>query len=127
MRKMLTISLVLILCLLTGCQGNHNQQSISGLVSVTYGDQIIISEEIITTGVTAEDVLLEVCQKNKIPYRLNNHMFDGFGGYDSIDTDGWILYVNDEMADKGAYEMKLEDGFTVVFSYVNYSEAFFSE
>ena len=68
MRKILAISLVLILCLLTGCQRNHNQQSISGSVSITYGDQIIISEEITTTGVTAEDVLLEVCQKNKIHF-----------------------------------------------------------
>lgn len=127
MRKILAISLVLILCLLTGCQRNHNQQTISGSVSISYGDQLIISEEITTTGVTAEDVLLEVCQKNKIPYRLNNHMFDGFGGYNSTDTDGWLLYVNDKLADKGAYEMQLEDGFTVVFSYVNYSEVFVLE
>ncbi len=127
MRKILVIGLVMILCLLTGCQAKHNQQPISGLVSIVYYDQVIVSEEITTTGVTAEDALLEVCQKNKIPYRLNNHMFDGFGGYDSTDTDGWILYVNDEIADKGAYEMNLEDGFTVVFSYVNYSEAFFLE
>ncbi len=127
MKKNLILGFVLILCCITGCQNNSAKPAISGTVSIVYDNRNIVSEEIITTGVTAEDVLLEVCQKNKIPYRLNNHMFDGFGGYDSTETDGWILYVNDQLADKGAYEMTIEDGFKVSFVYVNYNEVFFAE
>ena len=128
MKKILAISIVLLVCFLSGCQENKTEkQPIDGSVSIVYHDQTIVSEEITTVADTAEDVLLEVCQKHKIPYRLNNHMFDGFGGYDSTQTDGWILYVNDEIADKGAYEMELENDFSVAFVYVNYSEVFFME
>lgn len=124
MRKILCICFVFIFCFLTGCQSGSTAPAISGTVSIIYDDQTIISEKITTTGTTAEDVLLEVCQNNKIPYRLNNHMFDGFGGYDSTENDGWILYVNDEIADKGAYEMTLAEGFDVSFIYVNYNKIF---
>lgn len=127
MKRVLMIALVTMLCLLSGCHTASENPAISGTVSILYGDREIISEDIATMGNTAEDVLLEVCQKNKIPYRLNNHMFDGFGGFDSTDTDGWILYVNGVIADKGAYEMKIEDGFDVSFVYVNYNEVFFAE
>ena len=127
MKRILILSFVLLLCFLTGCQEHSDTPSVSGTVSIIYGNQNIVSEEIVTAGTTAEDVLLEVCQKNKIPYRLSDHMFDGFSGYDSTETDGWILYVNDEIADKGAYEMMIEDGFNVSFVYVNYNEVFFAE
>ena len=127
MKKIIAISLALILCFLAGCQKAPQQPVISGTVSVIYGDKIIVSEEIQTTGLTAEDVLLEVCQNHKIPYRLKDHMFDGFGGFASTNTDGWILFVTDHIADKGAYLINLEDGFKVTFSYVNYDEVFFTE
>ena len=127
MKKIIAVGLVLILCLLPGCKKKETGPTITGLVEVTYNDQIIVSEVVITNCKNAEDVILEVCQKHKISYRLNNHMFDGFGGYDSTNTDGWILFVNDELADKGAYEMMLEDDFKVVFDYVNYDEVFFTE
>ncbi len=127
MKKITTIALFFILCLLVGCQATPEKPTITGSVVILYENQEIISENVLTTGETAEDVLLEVCQNHKIPYRLDNHMFDGFGGFDSTDTDGWILYVNDEIADKGAYEMKLENGFRITFEYVNYNEVFFAE
>ena len=126
MRKILTVFLILAFCFLTACQQTSDTPAISGTVSIIYDNQTILSEEITTTGTTAEDVLLEVCQKNKVPYRLTNHMFDGFGGYNSTETDGWILYVNDAIADKGAYEMTITEGFDVSFSYVNYDEIFSS-
>ena len=127
MKKILAISLIFVLCLLSGCQKKVDTPEITGLVEVIYNEQKIVSEVVTTHCDNAEDVLLEVCQKNKIPYQLKYHMFDGFGGYHSTETDGWILYVNDETADKGAYEMKLENDFKVVFSYVNYDEIFFAD
>ncbi|MBE7018380.1 MAG: DUF4430 domain-containing protein [Ruminococcaceae bacterium] len=127
MKKILAISLIFVLCLLSGCQKKVDTPEITGLVEVIYNEQKIVSEVVTTHCDNAEDVLLEVCQKNKTPYQLNDHMFNGFGGYASTETDGWILYVNDEIADKGAYEMKLENDFKVVFSYVNYDEVFFAE
>ena len=127
MKKILAISLIFVLCLLSGCQKKVDTPEITGLVEVIYNEQKIVSEVVTTHCDNAEDVLLEVCQKNKIPYQLKDHMFDGFGGYHSTETDGWILYVNDETADKGAYEMKLENDFKVVFSYVNYDEIFFAD
>ncbi len=126
MKKILAICLMMLLCL-SGCQQKTNAPEITGSVSVLYGEQIIVSDDITTTLDNAEKVLLGVCQEHKIPYRLNNHMFDGFGGYDSTDTDGWILYIDGELADKGAYQISLEDGFHVEFRYVNYNEVFFTE
>lgn len=127
MKKTMAFCLALLLCFLSGCQPISEKPVISGTVAVVYGDNTIVSENIETQGVTAEDVLLEVCQKNKIPYRLDNHMFDGFGGFDSTETDGWILYINNQIAEKGAYAINLEDSFNVTFSYVNYNEVFAAE
>lgn len=126
MKKILVICLIVVLCL-SGCQQKPAAPEVTGSVAVVYNEQIIVSDEVTTTCDDAEEVLLEVLQKHKIPYRLNNHMFDGFGGYDSTDTDGWILYINGGLADKGAYEIPLEDGFYVEFRYVNYNETFFAE
>ena len=127
MKRIIAIGLIFMLCLLPGCKKKPDGPTITGSVAVIYGDQVIVSETVTTNCDNAEDVILEVCQKHKIAYRLNNHMFDGFGGYDSTDTDGWILYVDEEVADKGAYEMMLEDDFKVVFDYVNYNDVFFVE
>ncbi len=126
MKRILVICVMIVLCL-SGCQQKPTTPEITGSVAVLYGEQAIVSEDVTTTCDDAEEVLLEVCQKHKVPYRLDNHMFDGFGGYDSTDTDGWILYINGELADKGAYEISLEDGFRVEFRYVNYNEVFFAE
>ena len=80
-----------------------------------------------TTKKTAADVIVESCQKQKIPYTLKENMFDNFGGIASTKEEGWLLYVNGALAEVGANAIQLEDGFLVEFKYVNYDEAFLLE
>ena len=120
MKKIIAFGLVLMLCILSGCKKQADGPTITGLVEIVYKDQKLVSEMVTTNCDNAEDVILEVCQKNKIAYRLDNHFFDGFGGYDMTDTEAWMLYVNGEQASKGAYEIELENGFEVIFSYENW-------
>lgn len=120
MKKVIAICLVFMLCLLPGCKKKSDAPSVTGLVEIVYKDQKLVSETVTTNCENVEDVILEVCQKHKIAYRLDNHFFDGFGGYSMSDSEAWMLYVNGEKASKGAYEIKLENDFEVVFSYENW-------
>lgn len=123
MKKMICFGLCILL-LLTACSNNAEGSVKNGKVVILTEDTTILSDDLSTQSKTVEDALLEVCQKNKIPYTLNNNMFDNFGGIPSSQTDGWILYVNGEVAQAGAKFIELEDNFLVEFKYVNYDEVF---
>ena len=119
----LTVSL-LVLLLLSACQGQPPAEMITGNVEIFTEDTSVLSEKISIKKGTAEDAILEACQQKKIPYTLKNNMFDNFGGISSTETEGWILYINGELAQKGAYEIMLEDSFLIEFKYVNYDSIF---
>lgn len=124
MKKIAASILVLLLLMVTACQKTETTPELSGTVAIFTEDTEIVVEEVVTHATNVEDVLVETCQKNKIPYTLTNNMFDNFGGISSTQTDGWILYVNGEIAQAGAKFIPLENNFLVEFKYVNYDMVF---
>ncbi len=124
MKKIISITLLTLLLVLTACTNNTDAPVLNGRVVILTEDTAVLSEEVSTQCQDVEEVLVETCQKNKIPYTLTNNMFDNFGGIASTQTDGWILYINGEVAQAGAKFIPLEDNFLVEFKYVNYDEIF---
>ncbi|MBO5409384.1 MAG: DUF4430 domain-containing protein [Clostridia bacterium] len=124
MKRMIAVAFTVFILALTACSGETGGATIQGRVEIFTEDTSVLSQVITTSKTTAEDVLVEACQSVKIPYTLDNHMFDNFGGIASGKTDGWILYVNGEVAQTGAYQVNLEDDFLLEFKYVNYDMVF---
>ena len=124
MKKIICLVLLSILVCLSACQNNESTQELSGRVAIIAPETVVLSQEVVTHATNVEEVLVETCQKGKIPYTLTENMFDNFGGIASTQTDGWILYINGETAQAGAKFIPLEDNFLVEFKYVNYDEAF---
>lgn len=124
MKKIISILLICILLTATACTQQSDTPLLKGRVVILTEDTVVLSEEVSTHSENVEEVFVETCQKNKIPYTLNSNMFDNFGGIASTQTDGWILYVNGEVAQAGAKFIALEDNFLVEFKYVNYDEIF---
>ena len=60
----------------------------------------------------------------EIPYEKADGFYSSFDGIQSTKTDGWLLYINDAMAEKGAEEQPIADGDVITWKYVNYAEAF---
>ena len=124
MKKMICIPLLVVMLILTACQNTSDAPLLEGTVSIFTENVVILSEEVSLQAENVEEALVKTCQQNKIPYTLTNNMFDNFGGIASTQTDGWILYVNGELAQAGAKFITLEDGFLIEFKYVNYDEVF---
>ncbi len=124
MKKTFTVILSLLFLMLSACSVGEQGKTIQGEVKIYTEDTTVLSEMVTTSKNNAEDVLIEACQKQKIPYTLESNLFDNFGGIASTKTDGWILFVNGEVAQTGAYQVMLEDGFLVEFQYVNYDTIF---
>lgn len=121
--KLLCIAFfTLILC--SGCIKNNDEKTVNATVVISHEETVLLSETITTSAKTVEDAIIEACQKQKIPYTLKENMFDNFGGIASTKTDGWILYINTEVANAGAKFIKLEDNCRIEFKYVNYDKVF---
>lgn len=124
MKKLVCLTAAMLMLFLAACQNTESTPELSGKVAIFTEDTSIVVEDVTTHATNIEEVLVETCRKNKIPYTLTNNMFDNFGGIPSTQTDGWILYVNGEVAQAGAKFIPLEDNFLVEFKYVNYDEVF---
>ena len=80
--------------------------------------------------VTAEtayaiDATKEAIAAGKLPELVESEGFiSAIAGIESSSTDGWLLYVNGEMAQVGANEQPVTEGDTVEWKYLNYNEAF---
>lgn len=124
MKKIGVSVLLIAVLLLSSCAPHTNTPEISGTVKIFTQDTPVLDVSLTTAKTNAEDILIEACQKNKIPYTLNNNMFDNFGGISSTQTDGWILFIDGEVANAGAKFIDINDGFQIEFRYVNYDEVF---
>lgn len=125
MKSLMKTSLIsaLILCVLTGCSaGKQTTVSVQVITSDTtlVGTQITLS----TGNPTAAQAVIEACKSNNTAYTLKSGMFDGFGGMLSTLDDGWLLYINGELAQTGAETTPVNENDIVEFRYVNYNEAF---
>ena len=80
-------------------------------------------------NVVGEDAnLIEImdwyCAENDINFVHDNGLVSVISDLESDMTDGWLLYVNDEMSMVGAAEYIPADGDNVEWKYVNYAEEF---
>ena len=120
--------ILVLIFLLSACDGDPVQ--IQGQVQVIYGDQVLVDNTVhVYKGDTVRTAVMIACQERNLPYIYTNGVFDGFGGHASTDTAGWLLYLNGELIDLGADnevgagDLKLENGFHLLFSYLNYDDA----
>ena len=132
-KKRLILLLLASLCLLAlAACGNGGQPQVTATVQVTLidmaGNQLLDAETSVASAApNAEEAVKQACKENNIPMTLTGGMFDGFGGQKSTQTDGWLLYINDKQAEKGAADIPIQDGDQIAFRYENYDEAFYNQ
>ena len=112
----------------SGSSSNQDSstQSITVAVQVIKDGEHLVDTTIVLEGKnpTAGEAFQQACQNGKMAYTVTDGMYDGFAGYNSTETDGWLFYHNGQLADKGADDTAVSDRDTVTFLYVNYDEAF---
>lgn len=115
-------AVVLIGAIAAGCAVGDSME----VTVKIWGDYLILDKTLTVSGnpVTAGKAVIEACKSEKLAYTQTNGMFDNFAGVASTETDGWLLYVNGEIAQVGALDYKLNAGDTVEFRYENYDTAF---
>lgn len=131
MKRMFSKRFVLVLLVLltalsfAACSNGESGPQISGRVEIIGIDAEVLLDSSVSVSETsmASDAIIAACQAEKMAYTYKKNMFDGFGGQNSTQTDGWLLYLNGEQAQVGAGELALEDGFVIGFYYENYDEA----
>lgn len=74
---------------------------------------------------TADEALNECFNKNAI---MCDGLYEGFitsvADIENTDTDGWILYVNGKVSDKGVKETKVKEGTVISLEWKNYDETY---
>lgn len=110
---------------LSGCAGgNTDSAQLSVSVKIAADEELLSKTVSVDEGATADKAIISACQEKKLAYTFVEGMFDNFGTVASTLTDGWLLYINGEIAEVGAAQIELHDGDTLEFLYQNYDEAF---
>ena len=123
-KKLLAFVLVLVpLLCFAGCTGEKVSVNVSVKISADY-DIVNTSLEVTSKEPHASDAIIRACQNRKIAYTLTDGLFDGFGGLKSTKTDGWLFYVNGQIAQMGAEDTPIKDGDVIEFKYENYESAY---
>ena len=73
---------------------------------------------------TASEAFIAFCQQQKLAYKYKDGFFSAFADVASAADEGWLFYVGDDLAQVGADDIPLADGFAVSFRWMNYDEAF---
>ena len=124
---LLVLLSVLFVCTVAGCAGGGDEGPKANIaVTIQSTDGILLEDTVALSKnqCTADQAIQTACQAVKLAYTFQNGMFDNFGGIASTQTDGWLLYVNDTLAEVGAKDVALQDGDRVAFRYENYDTAF---
>ncbi|MBE7027156.1 MAG: DUF4430 domain-containing protein [Ruminococcaceae bacterium] len=124
MKKILAFTLIIaIVVCIGGCTGEKTSINVSVKISEDY-DIVNTSFVLAAKEPVASDAIIRACQDEKIAYTLTDGLFDGFGGLKSTKTDGWLFYVNGQLAQMGAKDTPIKDGDVIEFRYENYESAF---
>ncbi len=128
MKKVIAILLVLAtLFTFAAC----NQTPVKDVtVTVRISSDLMISEGpayVHPNYATAGEAIQNFCHEQKLAFRMDNGLYDGFGGLNSTLTDGWLLYINGELSEVGADTAKIKDGDVIEFCYENYAMAYEEE
>ncbi len=123
-KKLLVFALMLALLLcFAGCTGEKVSVNVSVKISADY-DIVNKSLTVSAKEPHASDAIIYACQNEKVAYTINDGLFDDFGGLKSTKTDGWLFYVNGQIAQLGAEDTPIKDGDVIEFRYENYESAF---
>lgn len=118
----------MMLISLTACAAPESAKETAASVKIINGTEILLDETVAVKkdAPTAQDALVQACQSKKLAYQNKNGLFDGFGGVESTQEDGWLFYFNGELPEKGVADVLLEDNGEnlIEMKFVNYSEAF---
>lgn len=127
MKKLVSLLFIAMFILFSGCATQNQEEcQVSGTVKIQSSDQQLLDAQIQVKGEnpTAADAVKQACQEKKMAFTFRDGMFDNFGGKASTSTDGWLLYSGGKLAEVGAADIKLSEGFQVEFRYENYDTAF---
>ena len=120
------VVIILLSIVLAGCSNTRTDvNKMSVTVTIATVQEVLLSEIIsINEGSTADKAIVAACQSKKLAYTLKDGMFDYFGTIASTQTDGWLFYINGELADIGAAQYIIKAGDALEFKYENYDDAF---
>ena len=130
--RAILVCLFCFLSLIGAACGNQADEAVTDGISVSIsiidqeGKELLSKSIEVEKGSSAGDAVKKACQSEKFAFQETNGMYDGFGGVASTETDGWLFYVNDTLADVGANDYTVEEGDSISFQYKNYDEAFAS-
>ena len=127
MKKFLSLLMIAMFISFSGCAAeNQGERQISGTVKIQSSAQQLLDAQIQVKGEnpTAADAIKQACQEKKLAFTFRDGLFDNFGGEASTSTDGWLLYSEGKLAEVGAADIRLSEGFQVEFRYENYDMAF---
>ncbi len=130
MKKIISVLLCLIFVISAfGCVRKNEQTSAIATVIITdaYGTELANESCGLPVGkTTAKDAVETICQALRITYQNKNGLYDGFAGISSTQVDGWLIYFNGKLSDKGLKDIQLDNkGDNLIeIKYVNYEETF---
>ena len=130
MKRLISLLLCLIFIIATfGCAPENGQTAAIATVIITAADGTSLANESCGLPVgrtTAKEAVETVCQALNITYQNKNGLYDGFAGISSTQEDGWLIYFNGKLSDKGLKDIQLDsEGENLIeIKYVNYEEAF---
>ena len=130
MKRLISLLLCLIFIIATfGCAPENGQTAAIATVIITAADGTSLANEscgLPAGKTTAKDAVETICQALRITYQNKNGLYDGFAGISSTQEDGWLIYFNGSLSDKGLKDIQLntDEENLIEIKYVNYDEAF---
>lgn len=130
MKRLISVLLCLIFIVTAfGCAPKNEQTAAIATVVITdaYGTELANESCGLPMGkTTAKDAVETVCQALRITYQNKNGLYDGFAGISSTQDDGWLIYFNGKLSDKGLKDIQLntDEENLIEIKYVNYQEVF---
>lgn len=122
--KVLALTLAVSLLLLAGCSA----KGIDVTVQIIGPEGESIFNQTVTVNTkeepTAMDATTAAVAKGGVTIKETDGFVTEIADLPSTETDGWLLYVNAEVASVGAKELKISEGDTIEWRYINYNEVF---
>lgn len=121
--KVLVLMLAVSLLLLAGCSA----KGMSLTVRITGPDSYVLFDQAVTVTTkqpTAMDATSAAIKQGGLKIEESDGFVSAISDIQSTQTDGWLLYINGEIASVGAKEQAITEGDTVEWRYVNYDEVF---
>ena len=120
----LVLLLVLAVLCLAACQQDASEEQVQLQVKVIGPEGVSVLDQTVSvaTGASALEALTQAAQAADVTFTNDEGFLDNFGGTASTETDGWVLYYNDTLAEVGCAEIIPQEGDVVEFRWSHYAE-----